>query len=97
MNFKVELVTPALAKEWLEKNTNNRILNDVRVNDYIRDLKNGHWQLTHQGVAFYENGVLADGQHRLIAIAKSGISVEILVTRNMPLSTAHCHDRGKTR
>ena len=36
-----------------------------------RDMKAGHWRLTHQGIAFDPAGVLIDGQHRLWAIVES--------------------------
>jgi hypothetical protein len=63
-------------------------------------MKNGAFELTHQGIAFYEDGCLADGQHRLSAIVKSGVTVQMMVARgiekgraidrNRPRSIADC-------
>ena len=67
-------VTPEMAKHRLEKqNTRNRNLSRIKVDQYARDMKNGDWSKTHQGIAFYDDDVLADGQHRLAAIIQSGV------------------------
>lgn len=44
--------------------------------------KNKRYQLTHQGIAIGVDGTLLDGQHRLLAIAKAGISVPIVIATN---------------
>lgn len=74
-------VTPAIAQQWLtEKNHRNRNLTQHRVKQYADDMASGKWYETHQGIAFYESGDLADGQHRLAAIAQSGVCVDMIVT-----------------
>lgn len=73
-------VTPKMAKEWLTHNAeNNREINLGRVKMYAEDMRNGKWKLTHQGIAFNADGQLIDGQHRLRAVIKSGVSVRMLV------------------
>lgn len=91
------LITPAMAEKWLEGNTHNRKLRQDRVDEFIADLKAGRWLVTHQGIAFDENGVLIDGQHRLYAIWYSGISAKALVTRGLPLDTQYVIDTGLPR
>lgn len=51
-------------------------------------MKNGNWHEHHQGVAFYSDGTVADGQHRLYAIIKSGISIQMMVTFDVPKESA---------
>lgn len=41
------VVTPALAKQWLEKNTNNRNVNFAKVKKMAKDMREGHWDTTH--------------------------------------------------
>jgi len=82
------LVTPAIAKEWLTKNKSNRKVKVNKVNQYKRDMQNGNWPVTHQGIGFFEDGNLADGQHRLLAIVESGISVYMQVSFGMNRSAA---------
>jgi len=78
-------VTPAMASRWLNNhNTHNRPLYQKVVDSYALDMKRGYWALNHQGICFSEEGVLLDGQHRLAAIIKSGVTIPLYVTRNMP-------------
>lgn len=83
---KVELITPELAKEYLKKAdpfNKNRNLNQRYVSSYARAMKDGKWRVTHQGIAFDEYGYLKDGQHRLNAIIKANVPVEMMVTRGL--------------
>lgn len=65
------------------------------VNVYVRELEHGEFELTHQGIAIAEDGSLVDGQHRLLAIEKSGISARMAVIFNAPRSSKI--DRGRNR
>lgn len=76
MKTVVEEIDVKKAKAFLLNNipfesgspgTNRPILSAV-VNNYARDMLNGHWWLTHQGLGFDTNGKLKDGQHRLLAL-----------------------------
>ena len=92
-----ELVTPGMATEWLRLNTNNRDQRPARINRLAQKLAAGRWTVTHQGVAIGADGTLYDGQHRLEAIAKSGVGVWMLVVRGlMPESRADI-DSGEKR
>jgi hypothetical protein len=91
------LVTPQMAAEWLEHNHNNRNVTGPRVDLFVRLIREGKWCLTHQGVGFYADGDLADGQTRLTAIAKAGVPVWMLVTRGLPRNTIHAIDGGRPR
>lgn len=91
------LVTPAMAQEWLGRNVGNRNINAVRVDLFVRLIRDGKFHLTHQGLAFYADGDLADGQTRLTAILKAGVSVLMFVTRGLPRSAIHAIDGGRPR
>lgn len=97
MNTVVEKINPDIAKEYLSHNAHNRIIKKSTVDAYCRDMINGVFETTHQGIAFYDDGSLADGQHRLFAVIKSGCEVRMLVTRGMSPDVAHAIDRGVTR
>lgn len=97
MKTVVMQVTPDLAKMWLKLNTNNRPISKARVDSYARDMKTGAWKLTHQGIAITEDNVIGDGQHRLEAIVKSGVTVEMQVTTELPRDSFIAVDRGYTR
>lgn len=70
MKTEVMNVTPMQAREWLQKNTANRLLRDGGVARWRAIWDRNEWRLTHQGIAFREDGVLLDGQHRLTFISE---------------------------
>lgn len=82
-NVTIMQVTPELARTWLAKNTRNRNIVQPAVDALVQDMRNGNWHLTNQGIGFYEDGSLADGQHRLHAIIKSGVTVTMQVTHGL--------------
>lgn len=84
MNIKTtwEIITPEKAKEILKKNGKNRSISWSTVNAYARDMAKGYWtEGVGVGISIDENGILRDGQHRLEAIVKSGVSVRMLISR----------------
>lgn len=85
MKTTVMLVTPAMAREWLDHNTNNRRLRAGVVDNFLRLHERGEWKLTHQGIAFDRFGTLVDGQHRLtfISLLADGESVPLNVTTDI--------------
>lgn len=87
MFFRYVLVTPQLAEKLLEHNTNNRKLRRTKVDKISRDLRNGLWRETHQAIAFDTDEVLTNGQHRLQAIVKTGISAKVWICFNEPISS----------
>jgi hypothetical protein len=90
-------VTPEMAREWLLKNENNRPINRCRVELMRQQIEEGKWKITHQGIAFYEDGTVADGQHRLAAIASGEIAVEMMVTWGLSRVLIHAIDSGRPR
>ena len=97
-------VTPDMAETWLKRNFNNRPVSQDTVNAYAREMKRGRWMPVHQGIAFDVNDALVDGQHRLLAIVKSGCTVRLMVTFGLPSKIEGTRmvgmdvvDRGRTR
>lgn len=91
-------VTPEMAKNWLAKfNKRNRHVRDSAVDNYADDMKSGNWKFTHQGIAFYADGCLADGQHRLMAVVKANVPVKFLVTNGLPKETGAMLDQHARR
>lgn len=52
ISFSVETITPECAKAYLSLNLKNRPIKKDRVDAYARDMLNGKWDMTHQGIAF---------------------------------------------
>ena len=80
MKTVTEVITPDKAKSLLSRNTTNRNLSANLVAKYAKQMRSGEWSLTHQGIAVYDDGELADGQHRLNAVIASGCDVVMQVT-----------------
>jgi hypothetical protein len=86
------LVTPAMARHWLEHNVKNRKLLQAKVVRLAQEIKGGTFRTTHQGIAIFEDGTVADGQHRLSAIVLADRPVQILVTHGLPKESADAVD-----
>lgn len=94
----VVFVTPDMAERWLKQdNTRNRNLNDKTVATYARDMGSGAWLLTGEGIKFSTEGVLLDGQHRLAAIVRTGITVSMFVMRGVAPEAQTVMDTGRKR
>lgn len=87
MDYKQVRVTPEMAKQWLETNPRNRTLDRKKIDQMVKDIKTGHFDLTHQGIALAPNGMLLDGQHRLVAICEAGMAVDLMVAYDSRNST----------
>lgn len=85
ITHEIQIITPEIAEKWLrENNTHNRSLYEHTVNHYAREMSSGAWTITNQGIGFAEDGTLLDGQHRLAAVVKAGIPIQMLVINNLP-------------
>lgn len=82
MHTSIETVTVGMAKEWLATNVNNRSISQPWVSSLAAMMRHGQWQLTHEGILLGKNGMLLDGQHRLLAIIRAGIPCRMCVTRD---------------
>ena len=91
-------VNPELAQKWLNKNiTNNRTINEGRVTAYANEMKARNWILNGQAIQFDEGGSLIDGQHRLSAVIRSGMTVQMLVVKNVPRCAVEVIDTMQPR
>lgn len=91
MKTTVEKITPELAAEYLKSiNPNNQRKFTVSKSEhYARQMRAGHWYPTHQAIGFDTNGNLIDGQHRLNAVVKTGVTLTFNVTRDIVAKMAN--------
>jgi hypothetical protein len=83
MDIAIENVTPTKAATWLNTNKSNRKLRDGLVEKYAEDMRKGRWTTCPTPISFYDDGDVADGQHRLWAIVESGCAQRFPVARNL--------------
>jgi len=93
----IETVGPKEAEAMLGRNPRNRKLSDHRVSNLARDMAEGRWRLNGETVKFNGDGTLLDGQHRLAAVIRSGVTVPFVVVRGLETEDQETIDHGATR
>lgn len=97
LEYSTEVVTPAKAEEYLQKNPKNRAISPKTVNAYARDMENGDWLDTGESIKFDVRGNLLDGQHRLAAVVRSGCKIRLSIVRNVVPEARKVMDTGRRR
>jgi hypothetical protein len=90
-------VTPAIAREWLTRNSHNRPIRKNKVDEYARDMTAGQWRVNGETVKFAADGTLLDGQHRLSAVSVANVPVEMIVVTGLTSDTQATMDAGAKR
>lgn len=91
-------VTPEMANEMLKCNSINRPVRKRIVDKYCRQMIDGEWLSdTAETIKFADAGELLDGQHRLLAIAKSGLVIPMDIAYGLDKSVFTVLDTGARR
>lgn len=98
-NIRVNVVTitPQLAEELLGKNPKNRKISRTNYNTVRRAIEHGEWELNGEAIKLSQDGTVLDGQHRLMAVRDTGISIQSLLIEGLPDGTQETMDTGKSR
>lgn len=97
MNITIETITPKIAEAMLNTNKSNRKLRPGVAERYASDMKLGQWTTCPVPISFYEDGDVADGQHRLWAIIESGCAQTFPVARGLKRADGLNIDTGLGR
>jgi hypothetical protein len=97
MQIKQVSMTPDWALQILEQNTHNRSSRPTLVAQIANDICAGRWLLTPQTCSIATDGTLLDGQHRLMAIVKSGQTVPLMLATECPPEVFTAIDTGVSR
>lgn len=99
ITHSIVMVTPDMARRWLASNTHNRKVRQQTVARYRTDMEAGLWAMAADPIRFDRNGVLLDGQHRLIALSElpDVVSIPFLVVRGLPPESQGVMDQGSKR
>lgn len=75
-------ISPDVAANWLEHRNleRNRKYSGLIEAKYANEIRAGLWKTSPQGVSFDWDGFILDGQHRLGAIARTGITTDLFVS-----------------
>jgi len=98
INFELKLITPDIARQYLSLNKNNRRIREPKIVQYVKDMLSGRWKEgTAECIKISNTGNILDGQHRLTAIVKSGMSIKMHVATGLDESVFSVLDTGKSR
>lgn len=90
-------VTPEMASRMLAKNNHNRGLTAARVERMAGDMLRGEWTFNGESIKQDIDDNLLDGQHRLAAIVKSGLTQRMLIVPGLPPEAQDTIDTGTAR
>lgn len=97
-SFRIETTTPRIAQNILDSgNYKNRRLRPSVVERYSRMMLAGDWHLSPEAIVISNTGRLLNGQHRLSAVVKSGVTVQFLIIRGPNDDVFAVMDRGAIR
>lgn len=96
MLVELRTITPEMAKAMLQKNTKNRPVRSSQVKRLAQEIIDGRWKVNGDTIRFEED-VLVDGQHRLLAIVKAGKAIETLVVEGLETNVFQTIDIGVKR
>jgi len=92
------LVTPAMARAWLDQNRDdNRKVSLANVRKLAHAMKSGEWMINGETIKFDTKGRLLDGQHRLFAVLEADVSVYMEVRYGLDERAMYTIDTGKKR
>lgn len=97
LNIEITTVTPALAHHWLSRGGKNRFLNMKRVDKLAAAMHRGEWRLTGEAIKLDDEGRVRDGQYRLTAVVKSGVTIQTVVVRGVTEDAFDVMDSGRAR
>jgi len=95
--FENILITPELAGDLLRLNGRNRPISDSYVNRYANDMKSGKWKFAGGSIAISKEGLIIDGQKRLLAIINSGCAQTFNIQTGLVPDSFDVMDTGQPR
>jgi hypothetical protein len=94
--YEIE-ITPAIAEQLLERNRDNRNPKQRKIEVFAEDMRNKRWRLTNQGIGVDRNGVLVDGQNRLMAGVLANTDFPTLLVTGLDPQAREVVDTGTAR
>jgi hypothetical protein len=97
--MKTEIITidRTVARRLLARNKNNRNVKERMVEAYYNDMKSGRWKENGESIIIDKNGIIKDGQHRLMAIEKADVSINFVVVTDVEPNVMDTIDTGSNR
>lgn len=94
VHMSIERITPEIAEKMLHTNVNNR---DPKREAIAKAIRNAQWKLNGATIVFDNNGILLDGQNRLMACIKADMPIVTVVVRGIGKNAQITMDTGVKR
>ena len=94
---KTVVFDKAFAERVLELNTGNRRVNRRKIDRLAEQMRSGSFENTGEPIIISAEGVLNDGQHRLLAVIETDSVVDMDVRFGIPRSAFTKTDTGSSR
>lgn len=94
---RIVTITPDMAAKLLARNNRNRHISPSNYATIVRAIRNGEWQLNGEGIKIDVFGNILDGQHRLLAVLETGISIRTWLFEGLDPETQDSMDSGRVR
>jgi hypothetical protein len=93
----LKTITPQIAADILKNNIFNRKVNKSRVSYYADLMKRGLWHLNGESIIISKDGVLLNGQHRLLAIIQADANIQTILVSGVDQNAFSTLDQGLSR
>lgn len=90
-------ITPQMAAELLRNRPANRPIAKARIRAMMEDMRAGRWSTNGESIILDAELRLLDGQHRLLAVQESGVTITALVAVGVEGSAMPTIDQGARR
>lgn len=90
-------IGPAEALALLSNNPENRNVTAKSAARLVRDIAGGRWQFNGESIVVADTGELNDGQHRLAAVANTGVAIRSVIVFGVPRASRETLDTGRSR
>lgn len=97
MKASIVTMTQQLAKDYLSRNLQNRKIKKSALNFYKNQMIKGEWKENGEPIIIDVNGVVKDGQHRLMAVAETGYAYRVPVISGVNENVMDTIDTGANR
>jgi hypothetical protein len=98
-DIRIELidVDAALANKWLKRRARNRKVVEFHAKELMADMKEGNWVFNGIPLCFNQEDELIEGQHRLEAVAQTGITQTFVVIWGIEQAAFDTYDLHRRR
>lgn len=95
--IEIRKIGPEGAEALLKNNVRNRNVRPDHVRKLADEMGQGRWLWNGAPIVLSSDGILLDGQHRLLAVIESGVTLEMVIAYDVDLFAQATIDTGRSR